>query len=72
MAMEDPFFLRLTIEHYRAMLGTQLAESARANLQKLLRQAEADLARASRASATLARPPARSKRRSDPQRRAAG
>jgi|1185.fasta_scaffold367883_2 hypothetical protein len=69
--MEDPFFLRLTIEHYRAMLGNQLAESARANLQKLLRQAEADLARASRAPAALAKPPARAKRRSDPPRRAA-
>ena len=44
--MEDPLFLRLTIEHYRALLGTQLAESARANVQKLLMQAEDDLARA--------------------------
>ena len=69
--MEDPFFLRLTIEHYRAMLGIQLGETARANLQKLLRQAEADLARTSLATATLAKPPARAKRRPEPQRRAA-
>lgn len=44
--MEDPLFLRLTIEHYRALLGTKLAELARANVQKLLIQAEDDLARA--------------------------
>jgi hypothetical protein len=54
--MEDALFLRLTIEHYRAVLATQLAESARANVQKLLTQAEDDLARAAGklAPATLA------------------
>lgn len=69
--MEDPLFLRLTIEHYRALLATKLADSARSDVQKLLRQAEEDLARASLAAAALARPPARGKRRSDPHRRAA-
>ena len=45
--MEDPLFLRFTIEHYRALLETKLAETARANLQQLLAEAEGDLARAS-------------------------
>ena len=45
--MEDPLFLRLTIAHYRALLGTRLADSARSNLQQLLADAETDLARVS-------------------------
>ena len=63
--MEDPLFLRLTIEHYRALLATKLADAARANLQKLLVQAEGDLARASQqlAPAALAGRRAAAKRR---------
>ena len=66
--MEDPLFLRLTIAHYRALLATRLGESARANLSRLLHQAEEDLA--AFAPTSLGVPPARSKRRTPEQRRA--
>ena len=61
--MEDPLFIRLNIAHYRALLGTRLADSARSTLISLLRQAEEDLA--ALAPTSLGIPPAKSKRRSD-------
>jgi hypothetical protein len=60
--MEDPFFIRLSIEHYRALLATKLGDEARSTVQKLLIDAESALADVSHAARAAAMP----RRRAEP------